>query len=66
MSHSQYGASPYMTVKQVASFLNTTENALRVAMCKRADHLPPQYRFGRRVLFKASEVEACVRPAGHA
>ena len=70
MSNSSAGAaaseksSPYMTVKQAATFLNTSENALRVAMCKRADHLPQQYRFGRRVLFKASEVEACVRPVG--
>lgn len=57
--------SPYMTVKQTATYLNTTENALRVAMTRRANHLPTQYRFGRRVLFKRAEVEACVRPVEH-
>lgn len=54
--------SPYWTVKQTATYLNTTENALRVAMTRRANHLPTQYRFGRRVLFKRVEVEASVKP----
>ncbi len=54
--------SDYMTHREVAALLRTTENALSVAYTKRKRHLPPRYKFGRRLLYKRVEVEACVVP----
>jgi|GEM_PF-2347328 len=57
------GAAPeYLTHREVAALLRTTENALSVAYTKRKAHLPNRYKFGRRLLYKRAEVEACIKP----
>jgi hypothetical protein len=55
-------AQEWMTHREAAAYLRTTENALHVARSKRRGHVPPAYKFGKRLLYKRSEVEACVRP----
>lgn len=54
--------SEWMTHREAAAYLRTTENALHVARCKRRSHVPSAYKFGKRLLYKRSDVEACVRP----
>ncbi|MDM0072014.1 hypothetical protein [Variovorax sp. J31P207] len=53
----------YWDRKYTALFLNTTEGRLRSGACRGDKALPPVYKFGRRVLYKRVEVEACVKPA---
>lgn len=53
----------YWDRKYTALFLNTTEARLRTGAWRGDKALPPVYKFGRRVLYKRSEVEACVKPA---
>lgn len=57
--------SPYMTHKEVAAYLRTTEGALHVARSKRKAWVPPAYKYGKRLLYKRAEVEASVRAISH-
>lgn len=55
-------APEYLTHREVAALLRTSENALHVAYTKRKPHLPPRHKFGRRLLYRRVEVEACIKP----
>ena len=51
----------FIPAKQAAAILRMTPEALAVARCRRVSHLPPAYRFGRRVLYKREEVLASIK-----
>ncbi|RYH63157.1 MAG: DNA-binding protein [Alcaligenaceae bacterium] len=53
----------FITSKEAAGLLRMTPEALAVARCRRLSHLPPAYRFGRRVLYKREDVLAAIKPA---
>lgn len=56
------GLSEWMTAKETAAYLRTSEISLRTAHRKRKKYMPTRYKFGRRTLYKRSEVEAAIRP----
>lgn len=65
MSDATQAAAPaqpeLMTRAEVAAYLRTTPNALSVSHSKRKPHVPPFKRYGRRVLYRRVDVEACLK-----
>lgn len=47
----------WMTVKDAATYLSRTENAIRILMCRK---ILRAYRMGRRVYLKRSEIDLLI------
>lgn len=47
----------WMTVKDAATYLSRTENAIRILMCRKILRV---YRMGRRVYLKRSEIDLLI------
>jgi hypothetical protein len=55
----------YLTHAEVAALLRTTPNSLHALYARRRPYLPPRHKFGSRLLYKRSEVEASIKSVGH-
>jgi len=52
----------WLTHAEAAALLRTTPNSLHALYARRKPYLPPRYRFGSKLLYKRSEVEAAIQP----
>lgn len=55
-------APDWLRHDEAAKLLRTTPASLHALYARRRPYLPPRYRFGSRILYKRSEVEAAIVP----